>query len=87
MGPAVFSGCIHLNRVVLPASLKSPILSFTFTTCTRLKEVIYKGDVLTAKNNVFARSDVFAESAITKVSCKDGFLEIKDNKIINVIKY
>lgn len=87
MGPAVFSGCIHLSRVVLPASLTHPIFSFTFKTCTRLKEVIYKGDVLTAKNNVFARSDVFAESAVTKVSCKDGFLEIKDSKIINVVKY
>lgn len=87
MGPAVFSGCIHLNHVVLPASLVSPIFSFTFRNCTRLKEVVYRGDVLTAKNDVFARSDVFAESAVTKVSCKDGFLEIKDNKIVNVVKY
>ena len=87
MGPAVFHDCIDLNRLILPASLTSPIFSYTFKNCERLKEVIYKGDVLTAKNRVFSRSDVFAESAITKVSCKDGFLEIKDNKIINVVKY
>ena len=64
MGPAVFSGCTHLNHITLPASLVSPIFSFTFKNCTRLKEVIYRGDVLTAKNDIFTRSDVFAESAV-----------------------
>lgn len=87
MSPAVFSGCTHLKHVTLPASLVSPIFSFTFKNCTRLKEVIYRGDILTAKNDVFARSDVFAESAVETISCRDGFITVVDGKFVSTLKY
>ena len=82
----VFHDCHALKRVILPSSIK-PLPSYTFKGCTQLKEIKYHGDVLTARNDVFPRSDTLAESAVQKVICKDGELEVKDGKIVDVHKY
>lgn len=78
--------CKALTKVIFPASIDI-LPGYAFKDCPNLKEIIYKGDVVTAKNDIFARSDLFARSVIEKISCKDGSLEIKDSKIVNMIKY
>lgn len=36
----------------------------------------------TARKDVFSRSDVLAESAVTKIICSDGEIGVKDGHII-----
>ncbi len=82
----VFHNCHALKRVILPSSIIH-LPSYTFKGCTQLEEIEYHGDVRTARNDVFVRLNVLAESAVQKVICKDGELEVKDGKIVDVHKY
>ena len=77
----VFHNCRALKRVILPSSI-THLPSYTFKGCTQLEEIEYHGDVRTARNDVFVRLNVLAESAVQKVICKDGELEVKDGKIV-----
>lgn len=78
IGVGVFSGCTQLKSLMFPASLCEPLYQGTFRQCWRLKEINYGGDVLTAKNDVFSRSDILTDSAITKICCRDGYLEFTE---------
>ena len=77
----VFHNCHALKRVILPSSIKH-LPSYTFKGCTQLKEIEYHGDMQTARNDVFSRSDVLAESAVTKIICSDGEIGVEDGHII-----
>lgn len=82
---AVFKGCDWLKRVILPASLKTPLVGETFRLCDRLKEIEYRGDVMTALNVVFTRWDVFEDSVIEKVRCQDGDIQVEGGIITKII--
>lgn len=86
----IASGALHrcsaLTEVILPVSIR-PLYSYSFKGCELLKEVKYRGDVNTARINVLSRSDVFADSSVTKVICADGELEIKNGKVYKIIRY
>ncbi len=77
----VFHNCRALKRVILPSSIKR-LPNYTFKGCTQLKEIEYHGDMQTARKDVFSRSDVLAESAVTKIICSDGEIGVKDGHII-----
>lgn len=77
----VFHNCPALKRVILPSSIIH-LPSYTFKGCTQLEEIEYRGDMQTARNDVFSRSDVLAESATTKIICSDGQMNVKDGQIV-----
>lgn len=76
-----FHSCLVLKRVVLPSSIKV-LPNYIFKGCTQLKEIEYHGDMQTARNDIFSRSDVLAESAVTKIICNDGQIDVEDGHIV-----
>lgn len=76
-----FHSCSTLKKVTLPSSIK-PLTNYLFKSCIQLKEIKYCGDISTAKANIFSRSDVLAESGVTKIICNNGEIGAADGHII-----